>query len=172
MFCPRLPDGVDRRHAIRPNDVRCWVFVENTAQHGFPLRCLTLVDEFPRECRMLEVERSMSGDRVRDLLAEAIRSRGVPEPELLGLRSDNGSEFVATKPRQFLKATEIETLHFEPGSPWQNGYGGRFDGRLRDELLNAGTLRGPAGGEVPSLRVGKPRNHVCLGNHPTLITPD
>lgn len=133
-------NGVDRRHATGPNDVRCWVIVENTAQHGFPLRCLTLVDEFPRECRMLDVERSMSGDRMRDLLVEAIRSRGVPEPELLGLRSDNGSEFVATKLRQLLKATEIETLHFEPGSPWQNGYGGSFNGRLRDELLNAETF--------------------------------
>jgi len=53
------------------------------------------------------------------------------------IRSDNGSEFIATKLRQFLKATEIETLYIEPGSPWQNGYGESFNGRLRDELLNA-----------------------------------
>ena len=25
----------------------------------------------------------------------------------------------------------------KPGSPWQNGYGESFNGRLRDELLNA-----------------------------------
>gem|GEM_PF-2430858 len=89
----------------------CWDFVEDSDHRGRPLRWLTLVDEFTRECLLLEVERSMSGDRVRDLLAEAIRSRGVPGH----LRSDNGSEFIATKLRQFLKATEIETLYIEPG---------------------------------------------------------
>ena len=79
----------------------------------------------------------MSGERVHDLLAAAIRSRGVPGHVSLEWRSDKGSEFIATKPRQFLTATEIETLYIEPGSPWQNGYGESFNGRLRDELLNA-----------------------------------
>lgn len=126
-------NGIDRRRATRPNDVWCWDFVEDSDHRGRPLRWLTLVDEFTRECLPLEVEHSMSGERVRDLLAEAIRSRGVPGH----IRSDNGSEFIATKLRQFLKATEIETLYIEPGSPWQNGYGESFNGRLRDELLNA-----------------------------------
>ena len=31
----------------------------------------------------------------------------------------------------------METLYIEPGSPWQNGYGESFNGRLRDELLNS-----------------------------------
>jgi transposase InsO family protein len=31
----------------------------------------------------------------------------------------------------------VETLYIEPGSPWQNGHGKRFNGRLRDELLNS-----------------------------------
>jgi len=79
----------------------------------------------------------MSGERVRDLLAAAIRSRGVPGHVPSGWRSDHGSEFIATKPRRFLKATEIETLSIEPGSPWRNGDGESFNGRLRDELLNA-----------------------------------
>jgi hypothetical protein len=74
---------------------------------------------------------------VRDLLAAAIRSRGVPGHLLWEWRSDLGSDFIAMKLREFLKATEIETLSIEPGSPWQNGYGESFNGRLRDELLNA-----------------------------------
>ena len=126
-------NGIDRRRATRPNDVWCWDFVEDSDHRGRPLRWLSLVDEFTRECLLLEVERSMSGERVRDLLAAAIRSRGVPGH----IRSDNGSEFIATKLRQFLKATRIETLYIESGSPWQNAYGESFNGRLRDELLNA-----------------------------------
>ena len=79
----------------------------------------------------------MSGEQVRDLLAAALPSRGVPGHLLWEWRSDHGSEFIATKPRRFLKATEIETLSIEPGSPWRNGDGESFNGRLRDELLNA-----------------------------------
>ena len=30
----------------------------------------------------------------------------------------------------------MKTLYIEPGSPWQNGYGESFNGRLRDECLN------------------------------------
>jgi hypothetical protein len=29
-----------------------------------------------------------------------------------------------------------KTLFIEPGSPWENGYCGYFNGKLRDELLN------------------------------------
>ena len=27
-------------------------------------------------------------------------------------------------------------MYIEPGSPWENGYVGSFNGKLRDELLN------------------------------------
>ena len=30
----------------------------------------------------------------------------------------------------------VQTLFIEPGSPWENGYIERFNGKLRDELLN------------------------------------
>ena len=30
----------------------------------------------------------------------------------------------------------MQTLHIEPGSPWENGYNESFNGKLRDELLN------------------------------------
>lgn len=75
----------------------------------------------------------MTGERIRDLIAEVFKVRGAPRH----LRSDNGSEFIATKLKDFLVAAKVETLYIEPGSPWQNGYGESFNGRLRDELLNS-----------------------------------
>jgi putative transposase len=51
------------------------------------------------------------------------------------LRSDNGSEFTATKVRELLARVGVTTLFIEPGSPWGNGYVQSFDGKLRDELL-------------------------------------
>jgi hypothetical protein len=34
-----------------------------------------------------------------------------------------------------LKQVGIDTLHTEPGSPWEKGYAESFRGRLRDEFL-------------------------------------
>ena len=30
----------------------------------------------------------------------------------------------------------VKTLYIEPGSPWENGYTGSFNGKLSDELVN------------------------------------
>jgi len=126
-------NGVERMEALHPNHVWCWDFVEDSDFMGRPLRFLTVVDEFTRECVLLEVERSMSGERVRQLITEVIKARGAPGH----IRSDNGSEFIETELRAFLAATKVQTLYIEPASPWQNGYGESFNGRLRDELLNS-----------------------------------
>jgi transposase InsO family protein len=52
------------------------------------------------------------------------------------IRSDNGPEFVAKSIRRWLKISGVQTLYIEPGSPWENGYIGSFNGKFRDELLN------------------------------------
>lgn len=39
--------------------------------------------------------------------------------------------------RDWLGRVQVKTLYIEPGSPWENGYIESFNGRLRDELLNA-----------------------------------
>jgi len=126
-------NGIERRKAMHRNDVWCW-----DAREGqrLPRRCLHTTDEHQRRLPQeppRRLERSMTGERIRDLIAEVIKLRGAPRH----LRSDNGSEFIATKLKEFLDAAKVETLYIEPGSPWQNGYGESFNGRLRDELLNS-----------------------------------
>ena len=32
----------------------------------------------------------------------------------------------------------VDTLHIEPGSPWENGYAESFHSRMRDRLLEGG----------------------------------
>ena len=59
--------------------------------------------------------------------------RGIPEH----LRSDNGPEFVAKELRKWLATLGTGTLYIEPGSPWENGFIESFNGKLRDECLNA-----------------------------------
>jgi len=126
-------NGIERREAMHRNDVWCRDFVEDSDFLGRPRRFPSPVDEYTRECLLLEVERSMTGERIRDLIAGVFKVRGAPRH----VRRDNGSEFVATKLKEYLDAAKVETLYIEPGSPWHNGYGASFNGRLRDELLNS-----------------------------------
>jgi transposase InsO family protein len=126
-------NGIARQRAECMNDVWCWDFVHDTDERGRTLRWLTIVDEFTRECVALEVARSMTSDDVLDILVGLFESRGVPEH----IRSENGPEFIAKAIREFLTAADVTALYVEPGSPWQNGFGESFNGRFRDELLNA-----------------------------------
>ena len=58
--------------------------------------------------------------------------RGVPDH----IRSDNGPEFTAKAVRGWLARVGAKTLYIEPRSPWENGYIGSFNGKLRDALLD------------------------------------
>ena len=43
---------------------------------------------------------------------------------------------MARELRNWLASLGTGTLYIEPGSPWENGYGESFNGKLRDECLN------------------------------------
>jgi putative transposase len=98
--------------------VWAWDFVSDRTTDGRALKWLTLVDEFTRECLLLEVARRMPAGRVLELIGGVIARRGHPG----SLRSDNGPEFIAAALREDLNARGIATLYIEPGSPWENGY--------------------------------------------------
>ena len=116
----------------RPNHVWSYDFVHDRTHNGRPLRLLTVMDEFTRECLAIQVSRKLGSDDVAAKLTELFVWRGVPEH----IRSDNGSEFTAPAVRTWLGNVGVKTLFIEPGSPWENGYIESFNGRLRDELLN------------------------------------
>ena len=109
-----------------------WDFVHDRTTDGRPLKWLSIVDEYTRECLALEVDRSITAEKVIDVLADLFRIRGVPKH----IRSDNGPEFIAQAIRRWLSQAGVETLYVEPGSPWENGYAESFHSRLRDELTN------------------------------------
>jgi len=54
----------------------------------------------------------------------------------------NGAEFTATKVMRWMRDAAIGPAFIAPGSPWQNGFVERFNGKLRDELLNRSTWMG------------------------------
>jgi len=131
-------NGCGRRSAEGKNDVWAWDFIHDRDEQGRPLKWLSVVDEFTRECLVLEVERHLTAADVVALVSEGMAIRGAPRH----IRSDNGPEFIARALRRFLGAAEVETLYIEPGAPWENGYAESFHSRLRDELLDAEIFTG------------------------------
>jgi transposase InsO family protein len=116
----------------RPNHVWSNDFVADKTHDGRPLKLLTGVDEYTRECLAVRVERRITSHEVLMTLADLFLEYGIPEH----IRSDNGPEFVARAIRDWLSDVGVTTLFIEPGSPWENGYIESFNGKLRDELLN------------------------------------
>jgi len=121
-----------RRRAEYRDHVWSYDFVLDRTQDGRPVRMLTVLDEYTRECLAIDVARKLSADDVLDRLAALFVSRGTPA----FLRSDNGPEFTARRVREWLGRVGVATLYIAPGSPWENGYVESFNGKLRDELLN------------------------------------
>ena len=121
-----------RRRAEYPNHVWSYDFVMERTQDGRPLKMLTVVDEYTRECLAIAVRRRLTSREVQEVLSELFLHRGCPTH----IRSDNGPEFIARALRAWYGMLTIAPLFIEPGSPWENGYVESFNGKLRDELLN------------------------------------
>jgi putative transposase len=124
-------NGCVRRRALHKDHVWAWDFVHDRTADGKPLKWLTLVDEYTRECLALEVARGITALRAVEVLAGVVRERGAPTH----LRSDNGPEFIAAAMRSWVSDAGVGTLYIEPGSPWENGYAESFNSKVRDELL-------------------------------------
>lgn len=124
-------NGCHRERAEHKDHVWAWDFVFDKTTAGSPLKWLSIVDEYTRECLTLKCDRSITSEDVIDTLAELFAMRGVPEH----IRSDNGPEFVAKAIQQWLTQLGVDALYIAPGSPWENGYAESFHSRLRDEFL-------------------------------------
>jgi putative transposase len=141
----KVPQKQPKRRRLWLNDGSCirlrpefkdhvwsYDFMMDRTSDGRPLRLLTILDEYTRECLSIVVGRSLTAQNVLDELYRLFLTRGIPKY----IRSDNGSEFTARAVREWLHELEVATLYIEPGSPWENGYIESFNGKLRDELLD------------------------------------
>ena len=107
-------------------------FVFDACANGQQIKCLTVIDEYTRECLAIDVGGSIRSGRVIEVLAKLVRVHGAPRY----LRSDNGPEFVSRAVLRWLLQAHIDTACIDPGKPWQNGSNESFNGKLRDECLS------------------------------------
>jgi putative transposase len=114
------------------NDVWTCDFIHDRTEKGAPLKWLTLVDEYTRECLVLHAADSLTGPDVRRIVARVIGRRGAPKR----IRSDNGSEFICAALTNWLTGVGAQPIPVAAGRPWENGYIESFHSRLRDEFLD------------------------------------
>lgn len=76
---------------MRPNEHWSMDFLQGTFWSGRRFKTLTVVDIFSKECPVIEVDTSLTGQRVVRALECLAETRGMPE----SITVDNGPEFIS-----------------------------------------------------------------------------
>jgi len=120
------------RPAEAGNHIWSYDFVSARVRRGGPIRILNVVDEFTRVSLGSKVARSIGAHSVVAHLEDLFDTYGKP----VGIRSDNGREFISDTVVRWLADHDVEPIFIEKGSPQQNPFVERFNGTMRRDLLN------------------------------------
>jgi|TARA_R110001583_G_scaffold195415_1_gene372961 putative transposase len=107
-------------------------FVMDSLANGRRIKCLTIVDDFTKECLDIPVAMGISGEQVARTLDGIAAFRGYPK----AVRTDQGPKFTGKALDQWAYRHGVELKLIQPGKPMQNGYVESFNGKFRDECLN------------------------------------
>jgi putative transposase len=118
---------------IRANERWSMDFVSDCVATGQTVRVLNIVDDHTRESLAVEVDTSLAAARVLRALERTIEERGKPAV----IVCDNGPEFRGRALQTWTEQRNIRLAFIEPGKPIQNAFVESFNGRMRDECLNA-----------------------------------
>jgi putative transposase len=116
----------------RPNERWSMDFVADSIVSGRRFRALVIVDDYTRECPAIEVNTSLGGTRVVQVLERLYETRGLPEV----ITTDNGPEFTGKALDEWSYRRGVKLNFIRPGKPIENAYAESFIGKLRDECLN------------------------------------
>ncbi|MBC8404839.1 MAG: IS3 family transposase [Planctomycetes bacterium] len=111
-------------------------FLFDRTLDGKPIKVLSVLDEFTRECLALPCARSLGAEDVVRVLDLVRAKRGAP----VYVRADNGPEFISNALQKWEKRSGAKMRFIKPGSPWQNGTVESFHDKLRDEYLQLETF--------------------------------
>lgn len=120
------------RAPTRPAERWSMDFVHDALANGREIRCLTVVDDFTRECPLIAVAPSFGAAQVIAALERAARRRPLPG----AIVCDRGGEFTSRAFGAWAAARGVRLLFTRPGRPTENAFAESFNGRLRDECLN------------------------------------
>jgi putative transposase len=115
-----------------PNETWSIDFVMDALSNGRRIKCLTVVDDFTRECLAIAVDYGISGGYVARVLELIASFRGLPR----AIRTDQGPEFTSRALDQWAYSRGVDLKLIAAGKPTQNAYIESFNGKFRDECLN------------------------------------
>ncbi len=118
--------------ATKPNERWAMDFMTDSLYDGRRFRMLTLVDTVTRECPVIEVGQSVTGQRVVAVHNRLKVTRGLPHV----IAVDNGPEFISKALDAWAHANGVQLEFSRPGTPTDNPYIEAFNGRLREECLD------------------------------------
>jgi putative transposase len=117
------PGGADERWSMD--------FMRDTLASGRAFRTSNRVDDFTRECLVIEVDFSLGGDLVVQVLERLHATRGLPRAIVL----DNGPEFTGQALDAWARRRGVQLQFIRPGKPVEDAFIESFNGRFRDECL-------------------------------------
>ena len=117
---------------IKPGERWSMDLVADNFSDGRRFRTLTVVDDFSRECPVMEVDTSISGARIVRVMKRLSESSSLPEI----IVTDNGPEFTSRAMLAWADENNVRLHFIEPGKPTQNAFVESFNGKFRDECLN------------------------------------
>jgi len=116
-----------------PNQVWSLDFMHDSLYVGRRFRTLNVLDEGVREGLYIEIDTSLSAERVVRVMERLQSWRGLPK----AIRCDNGPELTSHTFSDWCRQHDIELRYIQPGKPNQNAFIERFNRTYREEVLNA-----------------------------------
>ena len=118
---------------IRPNQAWSVDFMSDALHDGRAFQTFNVIDDFNREGLRIEVDVSLTAQRIVRVLEQLIVVRGRPER----LRVDHGPEFTSALFVAWCEANGVHLEYIQPGKPSQNAFIDRFNGSDRRGVLDA-----------------------------------
>jgi len=130
----RLPKRVRAELYVprRPDTVWSADFMADSLYNGRRFRTFNVVDDFNREALHIEIDTSITSERLVRIFSYLKAEHGLPQV----LRTDNGPEFLGEAFTSWAKEAGMTIDYIQPGKPNQNAYIERFNRTYREELLD------------------------------------